>query len=266
MKAAYRISCLIAMAMSIKSASAHEYWIEPSKSRAVAGEKVRITMAVGQDFVGATQIYLPTRTRRFDVIGPAGTVSADAGYATDPAGKVVVSAPGLYTVVFQNRGEKITLDPETFETYARRDGLEHALTARTKAGISDRAVNERYTRFPKTWVLSGDPAAGEAATEPVGMPFELVPGLNPFTLTPGVTLPVRVLYKGAPVQGVLVQAFHKQTEARVNLARSDAAGVAQLQLPVSGRWMISAVHLIPVPIDITTDWQSFWGSFVIDVD
>ncbi|MDF1721700.1 MAG: DUF4198 domain-containing protein [Minwuia sp.] len=271
MKAAYRISGLVAMALIgsvllIASASAHEYWIEPSKTRAAAGETVSLTMAVGQDFVGDTQIYIPDRTVRFDVIGPVGTVSADAGFASDPAGKVAVSAPGLYTIVYQNKGNRITLDPETFETYARRDGLEHALAARAKAGTSDQPAREHYTRFPKTWVLSGDPSAGQAATEAVGMRFELVPASNPFTLSPGTTLPVSVLYEGKPLSGILVQAFHKQTETLVGGDRSDAAGLTGIELPFAGRWMISAVHLIPMPEDTALDWQSFWASFVIDIE
>lgn len=266
MKAAYRISGLVAMAMTITSATAHEYWIEPSNSRAEAGETVSITMAVGQDFVGDTQIYIPDRTVRFDVIGPLGTVSAAAGFAADPAGKVIVSAPGLYTVVYQNKGNRIALDPETFETYVRRDGLEHALAARASAGISDQPASEHYIRFPKTWVLSGDPAAGQVATQPVGMRFELVPGRNPFTLSPGTSLPVQAIYEGQPVAGILVQAFHKQTETLVGGDRSDQTGMATIELPFAGRWMISAVHLIPVPEDTALDWRSFWASFVIDLE
>lgn len=264
-KMAYRISGLIAMLMAITSASAHEYWIEPQSSRAEAGDSVPVTMAVGQDFVGSTQIYIPDNTVRFDVIGPEGTVSADAGFAADPAGKVVVGAPGLYTVVFQNKGNLIELDPQTFETYARRDGLEHALAARTAAGREDTQARERYTRFPKTWVLSGDVSAGEAATAPVGMTFELVPQRNPFALSAGESLQVQALYRGLPLRGVLVQAFHKQTERRVGTMRTDGKGMATLELPVAGRWMITAVHLIPADTDPDLDWESFWASFVFDL-
>ena len=265
MIAAYRISGLLAICLAFTPASAHEYWIEPAKSRATAGETVPVTMAVGQNFVGSSQIYIPDRTVRFDVIGPEGTVSAAAGFAADPAGTVTIGAPGLYTVVFQNVGNLIELDPETFETYARLDGLEHALDARAAAGMEDSPAREHYTRFPKTWVLSGDASAGVGATHPVGMTYELVPQRNPFSVVAGETLKVQALYHGLPLRGVLIQAFHKQTETRVETARSDGNGMAELTLPMAGRWMITSVHLIPADSDPDLDWESFWASIVFDL-
>lgn len=265
MRRPYRISVLVAILMGFTSASAHEYWLEPEKTRAEVGETVPVTMAVGQDFVGSTQLYIPDNTVRFDVIGPTGTVSAAAGFAADPAGKVTIGAPGLHTVVFQNTGNRIELDPETFETYARRDGLEHALAARAAAGRADVTARERYTRFPKTWVLSGPEAAGEAARRPIGLTLELVPQRNPFMVRAGEALQVQVLYRGLPLRGILVQAFHKQTESRTGTVRSDRDGIAVMELPHSGRWMISAVHLIPATADPDLDWESFWASFVFDV-
>lgn len=47
--------------------------------------------------------------------------------------------------------------------------------------------------------------------------------------------------------------------------RSDGNGMATLELPVAGRWMISAVHLIPADTDPDLDWESFWASFVFDL-
>lgn len=263
----YRILLRLAIALACVAcpANAHEFWIEPeTPTRTEVGEVVPIVVAVGQDFVGERQIMIPDRVARFEAIGPHGIRPAARGFAEDPAGEVRVDAEGLYTVVYQNRPAELVLDPKTFEIYARMDGVEHALKARAAAGRSNEDAVERYTRFPKTFVLAGPPAAGAGATEPVGLRFELVPETNPFLVRAGEQLPVRVLFEGAPLDGILVQAFHKGRAEKLARVRSDADGHASIALPHPGRWMISAVHLVPSRTP-GIHWESFWATFTLDV-
>lgn len=245
-------------------AVAHEFWLEPEAARAAVGDTVAVTIAVGSDFVGESQIFIPLETVRFDVVGPAGTVPAGRGFAADPAGEVRLDAPGLYAVLFQNTGQVVELDPATFRTYALREGLEHALASRAAAGLSDSPALDRYVRFPKTFVLAGPDHAGAGTTLTHGQTFEIVPETNLFALRPGDRLPFRVLFRGQPAAGILVGAFIKARSERTATVRTDADGRGMLDIAEAGRWMLSAVNLLPAE-GPGRDWDSFWASVTFDV-
>ncbi|MEC9345787.1 MAG: DUF4198 domain-containing protein [Pseudomonadota bacterium] len=259
----YMLGVALAIGLAIPAA-AHEFWLEPESTRATVGDTVPVIMAVGSDFVGETQIFIPLDTVRFDVIGPDGTVPAGRGFAADPAGEVKVTAPGLYAVVFQNTGQTVDMTPETFRTYAGREGLEHALQARAAAGLSESRVLDRYTRFPKTFVLAGPDTAGDGTTRNYGQVFEIVPERNLFTVRPGDSLPFRVVFRGRPAADILVGAFLKQKSERTATVRTDADGRGVLPVRESGRWMLSAVALIAAE-GPGRDWDSFWASVTFDV-
>lgn len=42
--------------------------------------------------------------------------------------------------------------------------------------------------------------------------------------------------------------------------RTDTYGVFTTEVDAIGKWMVSAVHMVPSE-DIKADWQSYWGSF-----
>lgn len=265
---AYRVAALGAIALlAAGGASAHEFWLLPDKSRAGTDEAVQITIAVGQDFVGNTLPYIPDTTERFDIYGPGGTLTdAARSFASDPAGVVRPSRPGLYTVAYQNKGNSIVIDPDVFNKYLRDEGLDGALEHRRANGLMDTPGREFYTRFPKTWVLSGDNVdAGRWALAPSNLRFEMVPLSNPFRWRPGDTVDVRVLYEGKPLANVLVATFTKSSKGRIGAVRSGPDGVATLSIDRPGRWLAAAVHMIPAEDRPDIDWESFWTSFTIDV-
>lgn len=264
---AYRVAAVGAIAFLAGGAAAHEFWLLPEKSRASTDEAVMVTIAVGQNFVGDSIPFIPDSAVRFDIYGPGGTMTdAARGFAEDPAGVVRPSRPGLYTVVYQNKGNPIAIDPETFNFYLENEGLDEALEYRRANGLMDTPGREYYTRFPKTWVMSGDNIdAGRWALAPSNLKFEIVPLSNPFRWRPGDTVDLRVLYEGKPIEGVLVGTFTKGSEGRIEAARSNADGVARIHIDRPGRWLAAAVHMIPAEGRPDIDWESFWTSVTIDI-
>jgi uncharacterized GH25 family protein len=249
-------------------ASAHEFWLEPSKSRAGLNEEIPITIAVGQNFKGDTIPYIPDSTVRFDVYGPGGKVEqAGAAFAADPAGIVrPAGRRGLYIVAYQNKGSRTTIDAPTFNKYLRNEGLDHIIAHREANGQLDQPGTEFYTRFPKTWVLAGDHVeAGRWAAAPSRLKFEMVPLKNPFELRSGNAITLQILYDGNPLQGIQVNTFVKGAPERIEAVRSDANGRATLNIDRAGRWMFAAVHAIPAPHIDGIDWESFWTSLTLDV-
>jgi len=252
----------------LSAASAHEFWLEPEKSRAAPDEEILITIAVGQNFIGDTLAYFPSSAARFDAYGPGGKIDqAGREFGADPAGIVrPAGRSGLYIVAYQNNGSRADIKPDLFNKYLANEGLEHILEARARAGTTNEVGREFYTRFPKTWVLAGDNVnAGRWAAAPSGLLFEMVPSENPFTLRPGDTMTLQVLYRKKPLQGIQINTFTKSSEGRIQAVRTDYNGRAKVTIDRAGRWMFAAVHAIPAPHRENADWESFWTSLTLDV-
>lgn len=259
---------VLAAPMLAGAASAHEFWLEPSNSRATVDEEIPITIAVGQNFKGDTIPYIPDSTVRFDVYGPGGKIEqAGAAFAADPAGIVrPAGRRGLYIVAYQNKGSRTTIKADIFNKYLRNEGLDHIIAFREANGLMDQPGTEFYTRFPKTWVLAGDHIdAGRWAAAPSRLKFEMVPLTNPFVLRSGDTVTMQVLYDGQPLPGIQVNTFVRGAPDRIQAARSDSNGRVALSIDRSGRWLFAAVHAIPAPDREGVDWESFWTSLTLDV-
>ncbi len=260
------VLCLVLMS---GNALAHEFWLEPTKSRASADEEILISVAVGQNFIGDTIPYIPDTAVRFDVYGPGGKVEqAGRAFAADPAGIVrPAGRSGLYIVAYQNSGNQTTIGAELFNKYLADEGLDHVLSYRRANNLLDQPGREFYTRFPKTWVLAGDNIdAGRWAIAPSGLTFEMVPQSNPFVLRPGDTLSLQALYKGKPIQGIQINTFTKQSEGRIQAVRTDLNGRATVSIDRAGRWLFAAVHAIDAPKSRPeARWESFWTSLTLDV-
>jgi len=249
----------------------HEYWLAPSSYRARGGEALSVSAWVGTGFRGDRKLYARSRTQSMtlhagkDTDLTAVSAEGDSVYARfappDDLG-LLVSFVSNYTV--------IELPGAEFERYLALEGLDGAKAARRRDGLSDTPGRERYRRCVKTWVAG--PAASSRVTKPLGLPFEIVPLVDPVK-TQDVKL--RVLFEGQPIQGVLVRAWKAsagsglkpfQTASRDSLgpvaeARTKAGGEAVLHLSGYGEWLISAVHMTPCPPRAGADWQSTWASF-----
>ena len=68
------------------------------------------------------------------------------------------------------------------------------------------------------------------------------------------------------IEGVLVIAFTADQPARRFQARTGKDGMVKLPVDRAGRWLVKAVHMIPVPAtDPAADWESFWASLTFEV-
>jgi hypothetical protein len=78
-------------------------------------------------------------------------------------------------------------------------------------------------------------------------------------------LPIRLLYLGAPLRGVLVSAINDQAPDAPVSARSGAAGGVTFTADRPGRWLIKAVHMVPAPPGVDAEWESFWASLTFEI-
>ena len=246
--------------LSASFATAHDFWIEPQTFRPSVGAKVPLRLHVGNDFKGDLAIFNPEQFERYIVSGPAGEKPVDGMLGDEPAGAITAAQPGLYAVLYHSKKFDVTFDDfAKFESYLKDEGLERQMPiAKARAGNGGKIV-ERYMRCAKALIVAA--ADGAAVDRNFGCTLELIAESNPVR---DADLRVRLLYKNAPVEGVLVVAFNKSEPANKLRARTDKDGRVTMKLPKNGVWLVKAVHMVPQARFIRGDWESFWASLTFE--
>lgn len=257
---------LLLTALSVP-ARGHDFWIEPSAFTPAPGQRVAVRLKVGEHFRGDPVPRYPDRIERFAAVGPSGEAPVAGVPNSDPAGFVALGTPGLHLLVYDSDHASVELEGEKLEKYLGEEGLEAISALRAKRGQTGDPAKEIYSRCAKSLVaVGGGAGAGfDRYDRIVGLPLELVPEANPYTLKGGGELPVRLYYGGKPLKGALVMALQKdRPEPRLS-ARSDSQGRVRLRLDRPGVWLVKAVHMVPAPKKTGADWESFWASLTFEV-
>ncbi len=248
---------MLAGLLPFTAARAHDFWIEPASFRPAVGQRVSVSLHVGQDFKGDSVIFLPGLFERFAVITPRREVAIDGVPGDDPAGAFTPAQAGLHTLVYRSTAAEVRFDTrEEFDRYLDKEGLE-----RVRALPGYRAgrtpIHEVYSRCAKALVAVGGKGSNDRA---LGLRLELIVEKNPYALRPGGALPVRLLFENQPLEGALVQAFTKAEPLKKTKVRTDNTGRAVLKLDRSGAWLVTTVHMIPAPSKTNAQWESLWAS------
>lgn len=250
-------------------ARGHDLWLEPSSFRPVPGSRVSLRVLVGhgpED--GRAVTPRPGWIERFRLVGPGGEAPVTPFPGADPAGYAGLGGPGVYAVGLESGDTLHTLSPERFARYLAEEGLEETVRRLREAGrvpaAPDGPVREAFARSVKSLLRVGGSTAG---TGPVlGQPLELVPLADPFGAE-ARELPVRVLLRGAPAAGVLVEAASLAGGEPSSRAVTGPDGVARLFMPgvaVPTGWLVSAVVLEPAPTGSGAHWRSLWSSLTFE--
>ena len=242
--------------------AAHEFWLEVTDYKPGKGDVVAVTHFVGENFKGESFPFVGNWFKRYEIADAKQTRNAESTDGNDPALKLTLSEPGLTILAYQSNPNAITFETwAKFKKYLKDEGLEGFEAAHRNKGKPQTGIHEYYTRCAKALI---GVAGGKGADRAVGLPLELVALRNPYDLSAGDRLPVRVLFKGKPVGGVLIKAFDKETPMKPLRVRTDTAGRAEIPLLKSGVYLLNAVHMMePTDIDVkgqTYHWQSMWAS------
>lgn len=259
------------LAASTLDTSAHEFWIEPDVSQISVGDGFSATLNVGQDLAGSTYSYLPARFKRFTVTTGGFSTPVESRVGDNPALEMRVDQAGLYVIAYESEIESLTYtSSEKFRQFLEYEGLDWVLERHKQRGLPTQNFRENYTRFAKSLVQVGpfDPDSSSNDT-PVGLPIELVAVQSPFE--PGrERLQVQLLRSGQPLENTQVATFQRKGDGTVarRLLRSNADGIADIQIAGGGFFLVSAVQMEALEHPQKTVsgnartpvWHSLWAS------
>jgi hypothetical protein len=246
---------IIFIALSAMQISAHDFWLAATRD----GGTVTITGHIGETFPVADGKTTPDRVDTWEVIGPNGDLKVGRDFFQQNeslATRIAPESPGTYLGIMTILPRTTEMKGKAFTDYLREEGLDHVIAERARLHHSDQSARERYTRFAKIVLHTGERETAHI-TRAAGIKAEFVPSVNPATVAPGSPLSVQLLVEGRPVAGALVALVTRGTGLD---GRTDAEGRVTFIIPSRGAWLIKTVHMAK-PVDAGTppaDWESYW--------
>jgi uncharacterized GH25 family protein len=254
-----RIACAAIGLLFAASAIAHDFWIAPTRFRPELNSLVGLHLLVGHLPKGEAFPRSEARIEKFVVVDPSGVMKDVAGKeAAAPAGIIRVTESGLYVVGYRSRPSAITLDAAKFEAYLREEGLVRIIEERAARGESSLPGRELFSRSAKTIIATGD-GSGPGFDRVLGFRMEVIAEANPYFLKAGDELPVRLVFDGAPLEGVEVHAACAEDPDAVTRNRTDKDGRVRVRLSREGHWLLNSVHMVRADAK-EADWESVWAS------
>ena len=260
-----RDALFLALALPATPLLAHEFWVEPGNYRPEADEVVPLKFYVGMAYHGDELPRYKSRIVEFSHFEPGAEEGKTVpGFEGQQAGLIRPHAPGLHLVAYKSTSTFVELEPAKFRDYLLEEGLNSIAERRKELGESGKPGRELFARCPKTLIQVGDSGAAADGMRVMGFPLEIVPDVNPYDLSVGDSLPVKVLSRGEPLAGALLVGFPRENPEDKPEARTGKDGRASLKLGYTGEWLIKTVSMERID-DPRADWQSWWGTITFEL-
>jgi uncharacterized GH25 family protein len=261
-----RFALLLTVLLAALPAAAHDFWLQPERFRVAAGEPLNVAAMVGHGKESEPWRLSSNRLASFRSLGPAGPQDQRAGIAPATAGAgggatVTLADEGTHMLLVETRHASSDLPADRFDAYVAEEGLAAIAAHRKASGTAGRTNGrEIYSRRGKALVQVGDPLS-DLALKPVGHTLEIVPLVHPYGLKPGEALPVRVLFRGRPLEGALIDLAPLGLGTKpVQAERTDADGRAVFRVPMTGQWKLNVIWGWPVEGRKDADYESIFTS------
>lgn len=245
--------------------NAHEFWLQPNQYFFQPGDKAKVDLMVGENFMGEPWDLNRHRIEELQLY--FGNETRDLREAVNKAEHHIaldLPQPGTYMLTMRSNEAFLTLPGADFNAYLEEDGLDDILSLRKSQNQLDKTSREFYSRYTKLFLQCGD-ARNDIYKKAIGFPIEIIPQQNPYALRKGQVMRFRILWKGKPLFGARVKVWNRADHrTTVQNLHSDQEGMVETNVSSVGPWMISVVKMIPSQRE-GADYQSYWGSLVFAV-
>lgn len=247
---------------------AHDLYFLPSAFRIKAGEKIKVAFHNGDAFPESEAKAPIARLRDMQALSKTGATSITGikESGNEVVGEAAFPGGGDILLTARTIPNFIQLEPAKFEAYLKEEGLDHVLRWRAEHGAANQPGKERYSKYVKSLLLSGEPSG--YFNHVVGFPIEIVPEANPSLMKANATLPVQVLCGGKPIEGIAVESAFIATiggKAVVKvIGKTDKNGRVSVPITGLGRWRIHALLMERCAEPAVADWESFWATLTFE--
>jgi uncharacterized GH25 family protein len=244
----------ISLVTAVVAVNAHTLFVNPESFYFPVAKDVMVPLINGTFLNNENKVSVRRMTAS-GVIQPDGTRSEIDSTMWSHHGDVTMletsfARPGNYVLGVGTKPMIARMSPEDFNFYLEYEGLHDDEEERLRLNEGDVAASERYSKFSKAIVQAGD-ATSDNFGAVLGHRVEIVPLRNPYELTVGDTLRVRLLKDGQPLPGELVYASHEGyyrlsdsgIVEELQKLRSDREGEVEFQISAPGRWYIRFIDL-----------------------
>jgi hypothetical protein len=264
------MTILVVWLAMVAEVQAHDCFLMAKPFRPVAGERPKIAIHIHDDFPGQHVAWNPNRILRFHHwFGGVLQLSESPKPSPDSSGVFVnTDQPGVHLIALDWAPRLIEIDGTRFTNYLKSEGLSHVIKARADQQLQDQPGRERYSRYIKTLVFSGE-GNDRAVRTVVGQTMEIVPLDNPYARVLGDSVRFQLLFRGQPLAGALVSATFAGHGAKnhhyAQSGRTDRQGVFSVRMTHAGAWLVRTVHMLPRDDDMDADWESWWASVTFEM-
>ncbi|MEP6535726.1 MAG: DUF4198 domain-containing protein [Bryobacteraceae bacterium] len=249
------------------AASGHDMYIMPGNFRPAMGSTIPVGFHVGDSFPDSEVNGRLDRLNNPRLIWRGGSAPF-RNLRVDGkrnVGDVVVGGSGALIAAVHTAPSLIDLEPKKFEEYLHEEGLTEVLAWRAKHGESVKPGKERYSKYAKAILLSGNPNG--FADHAVGLLLEILPEADPHKIKAGGVLPIRVLFRGKPAANLQIEsawAGAKGGKTKI-VGRTAADGRLKVPLAEAGKWRIHTIQMERCAEPAVADWESFWASMTFEL-
>ena len=175
---------MICWGFMVLSILAHEFWIEPDRTRVNVGDTIHMDIVVGENFKGERWQGKGDRITMYKHLSTMGAI--DLLNSIDPLTVTMLHdftpvTEGTHVLALETNHSFIELEADEFEAYLREDGLESALEYRQQHGEQQMKGRERYKRCTKLMVQAGE-EFDQTYKQPAYMAIEIFPVEHPYKL------------------------------------------------------------------------------------
>ena len=264
-------TAICAIGISAGAAVAHDLFFR-ADSFVVAPNSIVRLRALSGTFSQSENSVSRDRLRDLSVVSAAGRSHPDTMQWSATGDTSVLSVrvgrAGTYVVGASLHPREITLKAAEFNAYLADDGIPDVLASRKKKNELTKDATERYSKHIKALVQAGTTRTGDFSAV-LDYPAELIPLDNPYSLRRGSTLRVRALVDGKTVANQMVVAGGRSPSGarlREQRVRTNAAGIARIQLPSKGQWYVKFINMVPFAGAEKIDYQSKWATLTFEVN
>jgi uncharacterized GH25 family protein len=256
--------CLVFITVMLTSflMQGNEFWIMPNKFIYNSGETVNVRFFTGDNFNGKNWEGNRSKIHSLFFYWSDVNDSCNQHISTLPGDSLNISVidEGTAMLAFHSKVATRELNATEFEHYLAENRLTDIIEERKAAGASTKLGRENYQRCAKTIFQVGT-KTDKTYSKKTGLPIDIIPADNPYSLTKDGDFKVKILFKGKPLRYAPVKVWHRLNEKiSIHTLDTDEEGEVTFFISSLGEWMVTSIMIEPLKGNVKADWQTYHGS------